>query len=82
MYNWNVPDTLIQGQAPVQQPMTPYAAFRAKNPMPQPGQMPQMPTVTAPQNGMPTGAIMSVTPRPQTAIGYGVPGNPVRQRGF
>jgi hypothetical protein len=70
---WNVPDTLTPGQAPAQQPLTPYAAYRAKNPLPaatatQP--------VTAPQNQMPA------MPRQQTPIGYGVPGNPTRQQGF
>lgn len=79
MPNWNVPDTLVPGQAPAQQPLTPYGAYRAKNPMPTVAQ-----PVAAPQNNMPA---MPTAPRQQTAhqqtaIGYGVPGNPQRPRGY
>jgi len=96
MPNWNVPNTLApsqpqpQGQQPqqwAQQPQqqaipapmnrpagavtprmnTAYGAFKAR-PAPQAPAMPQMPT--------------SQSPVAQTPVGYGVPGNPTRQRGF
>lgn len=50
MPNWNVPDNLTPDQAQQQRPATPYAAVRAKNPLPAQAQMPQ---VAAPQNQMP-----------------------------
>ena len=76
MPNWNVPDTLAPGQPAPQQPLTPYAAYRAKNPLPATQTMPQ---VNAPQAQMPT---MPGMPRQQTPIGYGVAGNPQRPRGY
>lgn len=70
MTNWNVPDNITLGQQPPHQPMTPYAAYRAKHPL----ETPQTQQVAAPVPQPPRmPGVASPQPR---AIGYGAPGNP------